>query len=214
MFIYKSENSADIKNFRENFAYIVEGYEPHNIYNADESNISYLACKSPESKESLTILLAANMDGSDKQKLLFIGKRFYINGKYNELSARPAIHKINSDGSMTSAIFREWLVELDQQMKYENRKIILFLDNVSSHSPNKMEPPFELSNIKLHYFPPNCTSEIQPMDNGIIDSVKREFEKIKNGKDKLSVNDAIEYLNKIWQETDKKIIEKAFLACE
>ena len=93
MFIYKSDNSADIKNFREHFADFVEGYEPHNIYNADESNISYLACKSPESKESLTILLAANMDGSDKQKLLFIGKRFYINGKYSKLSARPAIHK-------------------------------------------------------------------------------------------------------------------------
>ena len=117
--------------------------------------------------------------------------------------------KKNSDGSMTSAIFREWLVEFNQQMKHEDRKIILFLDNVSSHSPNNKQPPFELSNIKLHYFPPNCTAEIQPMDKGIIDSVKREFEKIKNGQE-VSVYFAIKHLNKIWQETDKEIIANCF----
>jgi len=48
----------------------------------------------------------------------------------------------------------------------ENRKIILFLDNVSCH------PKLTLSNLKLAWLLPNTTSLTQPMDQGIIYCVK------------------------------------------
>lgn len=49
-------------------------------------------------------------------------------------------------------------------MKSENRKLVLLLDNCSSHNVN------EVSNVRNVKFPPNMTSHVQPLDAGIIDS--------------------------------------------
>ena len=72
---------------------------------------------------------------------------------------------------MTMRIFDDWLVQINTQMKKANRKIILFLDNASSHSHS------ELSNITLQFFPPNMTSVLQPLDQGIIQAVKLKYRK-------------------------------------
>jgi len=55
-------------------------------------------------------------------------------------------------------------------MVSENRKIILLLDNATSHVPLK-----EFENIKIHRLPPNMTANIQPMDAGIIHSFKCHY---------------------------------------
>lgn len=52
-------------------------------------------------------------------------------------------------------------------MKAENRKILLLLDNVSSHH---IEEP--LSNIQIQMLPPNTMSVLQPQNAGIIASLK------------------------------------------
>jgi len=81
-------------------------------------------------------------------------------------------------------------------MKFEKRKILLFVDNFSGHSPYKNEVPYVLTNIQLHYFPANCTSVIQPMDQGIINAfkiryrthvVKRRIEQIEYGSDEVDI---------------------------
>ena len=66
---------------------------------------------------------------------------------------------------MTSGVFETWL-KLNRKMAFEKRKILLFLDNVSSH------PTVEYSKVKLQFFPPTTTSELQPMDQGIIQATK------------------------------------------
>ena len=127
-------------------------------------------------KERLTLLLTANMDGSEKLKPLIIGKS--LNPRCFQglnRSNLPAIYRANTNGWMTGIIFKEWLIKLDRMMKSENRKILLFLDNFSGHSPNKGEIPYALTNIKLCYFPANCTSVIQPMDQGIINAFKIQY---------------------------------------
>ena len=51
-------------------------------------------------------------------------------------------------------------------MKSKSRKIILILDNATSHrDPN-------LSNVKLIFLPPNAGALIQPLDMGIIKVAK------------------------------------------
>jgi len=56
-------------------------------------------------------------------------------------------------------------------MKSQGRKVILFLDNATSH------PRTDLSNLKLAYFPPNTTSITQPIDQGIIYTLKSFYRK-------------------------------------
>ena len=50
-------------------------------------------------------------------------------------------------------------------MKVQNRSILLFLNNFAGHvlvvEAEEIEP---MSNIKVEWLPPNCTSLVQPVD--------------------------------------------------
>lgn len=59
-------------------------------------------------------------------------------------------------------------------IRQQNRNILLFLDNCSAHGCYKVMQK-SLKNIKLAFFPPNCTSHIQPLDQGIIQSLKVRY---------------------------------------
>ena len=73
---------------------------------------------------------------------------------------------------MTSEIFIEWLDKLNSKFKSENRKILLYLDNFSGHyRKDKVEHNY--SNIKIRFYPANCTSIIQPMDDAFEDVTSR-----------------------------------------
>ena len=71
----------------------------------------------------------------------------------------------NKNAWMTSGVFETWLKKLNRKMAFEKRKVF-FLDNASSH------PTIEYCNVKLQFFPPNTTSVLQPMDQGIIQATK------------------------------------------
>lgn len=51
----------------------------------------------------------------------------------------------------------------------KRKHILLLLDNASTH---QLEDNEQLSNIKLHFLPPNTTAHLQPLDQGIIYSFK------------------------------------------
>ena len=72
----------------------------------------------------------------------------------------------NAKAWMTSTLFKDWVNDVNKQMRKQKRKIILFLDNATSHTHDK------LSNVTLKFLPPNTTSAIQPLDQGIIRAVK------------------------------------------
>ncbi|CAH1756865.1 3047_t:CDS:2, partial [Entrophospora sp. SA101] len=76
-------------------------------------------------------------------------------------------------------------------MRKARRHILLLLDNATSHS---LEEGISLSNITLHYFPPNTTSHLQPCDGGIIHSFKSKYRWI------LCQNRIDAYDNKINQQ--------------
>jgi hypothetical protein len=73
---------------------------------------------------------------------------------------------------MTSQLFNEELLKINTDMKKQNRKVLLFLDNVSTHRFNG-----ELSDVCLKYLPPNRTSAVQPLDQGVIENFKRKQRK-------------------------------------
>jgi hypothetical protein len=69
---------------------------------------------------------------------------------------------------MTSATFEEFLVHLDCQMGAKNRKILPFIDQCAAR-PRDITA---LKNIKVIFFPPNCTSHLQPLHMGTIQAFK------------------------------------------
>ena len=60
---------------------------------------------------------------------------------------------------MNSEIMLDVLKRLDRRMKMQNRNVVLFLDNATSHQESIEK---NLSNLKLVFLPKNATSRLQP----------------------------------------------------
>ena len=80
---------------------------------------------------------------------------------------------------MRSDIFGEWLECINSRFRAQNRKVLLLIDNASSHfNPDECNDQeasndnLNLSHIRVHFLPPNTTAHLQPMDAGIIKSFK------------------------------------------
>lgn len=164
------------------FQEIVESYSEEDIFNADETACFYQLlpektmhfkgnkCKGgKKSKVRISVLFACNATGTKKFKPLVIGKYLKPRCMKNVVSL-PCDYRANSRAWMTRDLFSEWLLNVDSQMRKEDRKILMIVDNCSAHLVN-----VRLTNVRLEFLPPNCTSLLQPLDQGIIKSVKTEF---------------------------------------
>ena len=54
-------------------------------------------------------------------------------------------------------------------MRLQNRHILLLVDNVPVH---KIDENIDLTNVVVHFLPPNTTAYLQSCDAGIINSFK------------------------------------------
>ena len=62
---------------------------------------------------------------------------------------------------MRSDIFGKWLEYTNSKFQAQNRKILLLIDNASSHfNPDEHETNenLNLSHVKVHFLPPNTTA--------------------------------------------------------
>lgn len=95
-----------------------------------------------ENKERVSVFISANMTESEKLKPIVIGKAKEprcFRGKHS----LPMIYRNNAALWITSAIFKEYLNNLNKRMIEGERKISLIINNCSSH------PSMCLSNVKL-----------------------------------------------------------------
>ena len=81
----------------------------------------------------------------------------------------PVEYHAQKSAWMTASIYEQILVKFDRSMGYKNRQVKLFVDNCSAH------PKIQLKKIRLVIFPPNVTSRCQPMDMGVIHSLKTNY---------------------------------------
>ena len=82
----------------------------------------------------------------------------------------PIDYTSNCKAWMTSTIFEEHLRKIDQKMSAANRNIAMIVDNCPSH------PHIQgLKSVTLIFLPPNTTSKTQPMDCGVIWSLKSHY---------------------------------------
>lgn len=121
-------------------------------------------------KNRATLLFTCNATGTEKLTPLFI--HYFKNPralKGIDIDKLPVDYRWSKSAWMQVPIFNDYLTKLNKNMHKQNRNILLLMDNATTH---KVINPERLSNIKLHYFPPNTTSHLQPCDAGVIRSFK------------------------------------------
>ena len=211
-------------------------YSPNDIYNGDETALFYKCLPhrtycfngdkpagSAKRKDRLTLLMITNMDGSDHRKLAVIGKSktpWCLGKKYKMQVKDMAVDWYASKNAwITGDIHHKIMSKFNDEMRKSNRHILYVCDNASSHQVR------EYSHIKFLMLPPNATSIMQPLDQGIILSTKRRYKKklaerylvcVENNKDANSLLKSLDIVvatNMIaasWRETSATIIQNCF----
>lgn len=206
---------------------VIAAYEPRDIFNADETGVFYrllpdktLCFKNDtchggkQSKERITAMVCANMDGSEKLPLMVIGK-FERPRCFKNIKTLPLNYKFNKKAWMTGRIFEDWLRALDKQFKRQCRNVLMMVDNCPAH------PHLEkLDAIKLVFLPPNATSRLQPCDMGIIKNLKVKYRRlialrlIKAVENKtaydINILDAMHMLRNAWADVKPQTITNCF----
>ena len=82
----------------------------------------------------------------------------------------PCEYKSQKKSWMNSEIFEEWVRKLNRKFRADDRKIALIIDNCPAHPSIS-----NLTNVQIVFLPPNTTSILQPMDQGVIRSIKAHY---------------------------------------
>lgn len=161
---------------------LLKEYAPSDIFNCDETGLFFKmlpdrtlafsgeSCASGKlSKERITVMVGANATGTEKLPLLVIGKA--RNPRcFKAVRTLPVEYDSNSKAWITQSLFERYIRKLDRKFARQNRKVIFFVDNCGAHGsvPN-------LEAIRLEFLPPNTTSVLQPMDQGVIRNIKAHY---------------------------------------
>lgn len=192
----KSADHEAAAAYVDKFAKFVkdENLSTEQVYNADETAL-YWRCMPKktlvtedevnptglkEPKDRVTIMGCSNAAGTHRLKLLMIGKSFRPRA-LKGVKIYPVVYRASKRGWMTTKIMLEWFnnyfvpdarahctkAGLDPKCK-----IVLLLDNCSAHPDAEK---LVKDNVYAMYLPPNCTSLIQPQDQGILRSLKCHY---------------------------------------
>lgn len=159
---------------------IMQRFSPENVFNSDETGLFWklspentLAFKAEKchggkcAKDRVTVVVGASMMG-EKLPLLIIGKS--ENPRAFRNKHVPLDYMSNRKAWMTSALFETYIRKIDRRMESAGRRIAMIIDNCPSHFLIK-----DLKAVTLIFLPPNTTSKTQPMDSGVIWSLKSHY---------------------------------------
>ena len=120
-------------------------------------------------------------------------------------------------------ILDDVLSKLNRKLARQRRNVILFLDNAPCHPPD-MKGKYD--HIQIVFFPPNCTSRLQPLDLGIIQTFKLKYmelmlthvvSKIDDCNSATEVSKSVDLLQAIrwiaqaWEDVSESTIKKCFI---
>jgi len=230
-FVGKPVDDNSIKSWKETILpNLLKDYSPEDIYNADELGLFFklmpdksLVMKDETchggklSKDRLTVLTCSNWSGTDKLKLLVIGKSKSLRC-FKNVHTLQCDYKAQNCAWMTGSLFIEWVQQLNCKFVKQKRKVLLFVDNCPAHPKEII-----LTNIKLVFFPLNAMSKLQPLDQGVIKVLKQKYRKklvqrylleMESMTDektpKINVLHAIHYVSIAWDEIKPEVIKNCF----
>lgn len=230
---------------------LLSQFDPADVFNCDEFALFYELLPSVTlemigsavkgrkiSKKRLTGLLCANSTATIKLKPMVIGKAAKPRAfKSINIKLLACEYQSTAKAWMTGALFNQFVVNFNEQVKKlcHGRKVILLCDGVSSHKSGAMMA--ELSHVVVWVFPPNCTSHLQPLDAGIIRSLKANYRrrlikrmlnwyeanctKMPDGSYRVTTPyrqpnllEVIDMLSRAWNDVTKKTIVNCWKKCD
>lgn len=233
-----SVNQITVEEWKKSLPVILEGYSASEIYNVDETGLFYEAfpkkslvlkgetCQGGKnSKTRFTVCFTVNLAG-EKEPPIIIGqaKRPRDFQRINVEESFNVVWRHNKTAWMKEDIYVEFLENFNQKMIEQNKHVLLFMDNCSVHKNT------ELSNVKIVFFPANTTSQLQPLDQGIIQNFKCKYRKFQlrsivglldeavytpATQIKFQINklDAVNWIRNAWDEVKPETITKCFQKC-
>lgn len=214
---------------------------PTQIYNADESALYWkrlpekTLVRSQEktapgrkiSKERVTFLVCCNADGSQKLKLLVVGK--VKNPRAFKNVNLPVEYKSSANAWMTTAIFLDWFhFSFIRQVRSHLRSLnlperaLLIVDNASSHGSIE-ELTSEDGQFTTLFLPSNCTALLQPMDQNAIRLTKLFYRKsllahiLSSNEENvvkllktINLKDAVCLLYNAWENVSPEVLKKCW----
>ena len=166
----------------------------HQIFNSDETGLYFrllpdvtldasfekTADGRKKTKDRITLNACSNASGTIKLPLHMIGKsqqpRCF---KGINMGLLPVNYCGQKNAWMIANLFRDWFhhqfvphIRKELISLGEKPRALLLLDNCSAH-PSEEELISEDGAIFANFLPPNVTSLIQPMDQGVLQMVKK-----------------------------------------
>lgn len=189
----RSANEDSAQQFKEEFEKFIEDKKlsADQVYNADETGLLWRCLPTStlaggdekeakgfkKNKDRLTVLLCANASGSHRLTPFVIGKSKTPRA-FKNVANLPVHYAAQQNAWITAALFKDWFLHhFVPQVKDNFRKLelpedtkaVLLLDNCKAHPP---VAELVSGNIFATLLPPNITSLIQPMDQGVIQNFK------------------------------------------
>lgn len=174
---------------------MADSYDAEFLYNADETGLVWKALPKTTltskressapghkiSKDRVTVLNCANSTGNHRIPLLLIGKSQRPRA-FKNVKKLPLHYKHQPKAWMTAALFTEWyenifIPEVKKHQKSlgkEGSKVLLIVDNAPTH-PTAELMERENGQFTTIFLPPNVTSLLQPMDQSVIETMKRHY---------------------------------------
>ncbi|XP_042897244.1 jerky protein homolog [Parasteatoda tepidariorum] len=236
-----SANQNSAEKYKDKFEKIVADNDltPEQIYNADETGLLWRCLPTStlagggekaakglkKNKDRLTVLLCANASGNHRVTPFVIGKSAKPR-TFKNVTHSPVQYDAQSNAWMTAALFKDWFFhhfvpEVKESFKSlglpDGTKAILLLDNCKAHPP---VDELVSGNIVATLLPPNITSLIQPMDQGVIQNFKcfygRSFIQgllnadcnVTDFQKKFTVRDAVHAIALSWNQVKNTTLQK------
>ena len=159
--------------------------------------------------------MAAASATGEKLKMFLIG-----NTKkprcFRNVKQLPCRYRAQKKSWITGVLFEELVRKLDSPFRDQSRKVALLIDNFPAYPEIK-----NLTNINLIFLPPNTTSALQPMDQGVIRSLKAHYRKkvvrlcikaVESNKllPKISILQALKHLASSWNAVSEETTVNCF----
>ena len=224
-----------VKDFFQRLEKEMEGVEPCNVYNYDETNVTddpgskrcitsrglkRVERKIYHSKQATSIMFCGNADGEYLPPMVvYKAQNPYM--EWTKGGPQGTLYSTSQSGWFDNHLFTKWFFELFlPHVKDKPGKKILLGDNLASHFSIPVLEACKENNILFISLVPNSTHLLQPLDVCVFGPAKRVWRKVvedwrKQARTKAGIPKSVlpSLLNKLCSQMPGDHLKSGFRAC-